>query len=68
MKLNIPVNNYIIEVEKVWPFTYYYWSQENALEFLYENKNNLKSSIDLIKNNDEAFQKFMKSNNFFENF
>jgi len=63
IKIN-EVNNYILEVEKIWPFRYYYWSEEYALEYLYRNNYYVNFTIDSIKNNEEIFQTFLKSKSF----
>jgi hypothetical protein len=48
-------------VEKVWPFADFYWSQESALEFLLINNYKISKTLQMIKDKDENFDKFMKS-------
>lgn len=60
------VISYLTAVEKIWPFAKYYWSQEFALEFLYTNNNDIKKTLDLIKNLDESYTKFMKRKHILE--
>ena len=57
-----PVDEYLSEVEKIWPRENYIWSEEFALGFLMQNDYNVEGALDKIKSNHLDFTDCLDSN------
>ncbi len=55
------VDSYLFTVEKYWPIENYIWSQETILDIVVMKDYNIISSIDMIKNKNNEFIKFIES-------
>lgn len=54
------VEDYLFEVEKVWPIEEYKFSQEISLDFLKINDYNIEQSLNLIKVRDKSYKELIK--------
>lgn len=56
------VEDYLFEVEKIWPNDEYKFSQEVSLKFLRSNNYNIESSLSMIRARDNTFIELIKQN------
>jgi hypothetical protein len=54
------VENYLFDVEKIWPSEKYIYSQEAALELLMQNIYNIEESKQKIKNLSKEFEQILQ--------
>ncbi len=56
------MENYVFNVEKIWPVENYIFSQEAALEFLMNNNYNIEESVKKIQERSLDLELFLQGN------
>ena len=53
------MKDYLILVDKIWPYDQYTWSEESALEFLLMQNFKEEVALEMIKSRDQTFTDFI---------